>query len=243
MTRLAPAHALDIPAASLRLSLLGDWRLESGGVPVSLLHRDRQLIALLALHGSRQRSFVAGLLWPEVDEARARASLRQVIARIRRVIPTALAAVGDSLSLSSDVTSDVETVNEWCRRVYGPGVLQRREAIEALHVLGGPELLVGEFDDWVLVERDRLHRTRLLALEILALRLSELDEVPYAVAACELAAGLDPLREAPVRALMSIHLRHGNRVDARHAYDSFRLRLQTDLAEDPSPELMALLDA
>ncbi len=231
MTRLSPAHALDLPGTSLHLSLLGDWRLESGGIPVSLLHRDRQLIALLALHGSRQRSFVAGLLWPEVDEARARASLRQVIARIRRVIPTALAAVGDSLSLSSDVTSDVDTVNEWCRRVCGPGVLQRREAIEALHVLGGPELLVGEFDDWVLVERDRLHRNRLLALEILALRLSELDEVPYAVAACELAAGLDPL------------LRHGNRVDARHAYDSFRLRLQTDLAEDPSPELMALLDA
>jgi DNA-binding SARP family transcriptional activator len=208
-----------------------------------LLHKDRQLIALLALHGSRQRSYAAGVLWPDVDEGRARASLRQVIARIRRQIPEALVAVGDSLSLRSEVTTDVSTLDAWCLRVHDSGPLRRSDAIEALLVLSGPDLLVGEFDDWVLLERDRLQRNRLLALEVLALRLSELDEVPYAVAACELAAGLDPLREAPVRALMNIHLKHGNRVDARHAYDSFRLRLQSDLAEDPSPDLVALLKA
>lgn len=242
MTRLTQAHAIRLPAASLRLALLGDWRFERDGVPVSLLHRDRQLVALLALHGSRQRSFVAGVLWPEVDEARARASLRQVIARVRRQLPQALVAVGDSIALSTEVDVDVDEVREWCRRVSGTP-LDRHDAIEALYVLSGPELLVGEFDDWVLAERERLQRSRLLALEVLALRLSELDEVPYAVAACEMATGLDPLREAPVRALMSIHLKHGNRVDARHAYDSFRLRLQSDLAEDPSPSLMALLEA
>jgi DNA-binding SARP family transcriptional activator len=241
MTRHAHAHA--IPAAALRLSLLGDWRLERDGVPVSLLHKDRQLIALLALHGSRQRSYVAGVLWPDVDEGRARASLRQVIARIRRQIPEGLVAVGDSLSLSPDVASDVETLNDWCRRVHGIGTLRRSDAIEALQVLSGPDLLVGEFDDWVLLERDRLQRGRLLALEVLAFRLSELGEVPYAVAACELATGIDPFREAPVRALMNIHLKHGNRVDARHAYDSFRLRLRSDLAEDPSPGLVAMLNA
>jgi DNA-binding SARP family transcriptional activator len=222
---------------------LGDWRLERDHVPVSLLHKDRQLIALLALHGSRQRSYVAGVLWPDVDEGRARASLRQVIARIRRQTPGALDAVGDSLSLGTHVTSDVATLNEWCRRVHEIGPLTRSDAIEALLVLSGPDLLVGEFDDWVLLERDRLQRNRLLALEVLALRLSELDEIPYAVAACELATGLDPLREAPVRALMNLHLKHGNRVDARHAYDSFRLRLQSDLDEDPSPGLVALLKA
>src|SRR5690606_29016053 len=135
-----------------------------------------------------------------------------------RQIPEALVAVGDSLSLSNEMTIDVSTLNAWCLRVHGIGPLRRSDAIEALLVLSGPDLLVGEFDDWVLLERDRLQRNRLLALEVLALRLSELDEVPYAVAACELAAGLDPLREAPVRALMNIHLKHGNRVDARHAY-------------------------
>lgn len=232
-----------LPKHRLRLSLLGDWRLERDHIPISLLHKDRQLVALLALQGSRQRSYVAGVLWPDVAEARARASLRQVIARIRREAPEALVAVGDSLSLSADVSTDVETVNEWCQRVHLPGTLRSSDAIEALQALSGPELLVGEFDDWVLAERERLQRNRILALEVLALRLSDLGEQPYAVAACEIAAGIDPLRETPVRVLMNIHLKHGNRVDARHAYDSFRLRLQSDLAEDPSPELVALLDA
>lgn len=208
-----------------------------------MLHKDRQLIALLALQGSRQRSYVAGVLWPEVSEARARASLRQVIARIRREVPEVLVAVGDSLSLSPGLLVDVEAVGEWCRRICGPGELRRSDAIEALQTLSGPDLLVGEFEDWVLLERERLQRNRILALEVLALRLSDLGELPYAVAACEIAAGIDPLRETPVRVLMGIHLKHGNRVDARHAYDSFRLRLQSDLAEDPSPELVALLEA
>jgi DNA-binding SARP family transcriptional activator len=237
----APPRTL--PKQRLRLSLLGDWRLERNGLPIPLLHKDRQLMALLALQGSRQRSYVAGVLWPDVAEARARASLRQVIARIRREVPEALVAIGDSLSLEGTLSTDVATVNEWCRRVHGLDTLHRGDAIEALQTLSGPELLVGEFDDWVLLERERLQRNRILALEVLALLLSDLGELPYAVAACEIAAGIDPLRETPVRVLMSIHLKHGNRVDARHAYDSFRLRLQSDLDEDPSPGLGALLDA
>jgi DNA-binding SARP family transcriptional activator len=244
MTQLVQPNAVARRAGSLRLSLLGDWRLERDGTPISLLHRERQLIALLALHGSRQRSYVAGLFWPEVDEARARASLRQVLAGIRRQVPEAVVVVGDSLSLAPGIRTDVDKVRDWCRRVHASGSsLRARDAVEALQVLGGPELLIGEFDDWVLVERERIQRNRLLALEMLSRRLSDLNEVPYAVAACEYAADLEPLREGPVRMLVHIHLKHGNRVDAQHAYESFKRRLRAYLDADPSPELTALLQA
>lgn len=227
---------------SLHLALLGDWRLERDGVPISLLHKERQLIALLALQGSRQRSYVAGLFWPEVHEARARASLRQVLAGIRRQVPGVVVVVADSLSLDPAVRTDIDLVNDWCHRVIAGGsTLRTREAVEALQVLSGRELLVGEFDDWVLSERERIQRNRLLALEVLGRRLSDLGEVSYAVAACEFAADLEPLREGPVRLLMHVHLKHGNRVDAQHAYESFRRRLRSYLDADPSPELTQLL--
>lgn len=244
MAQLAQPKTLRAQESRLRLCLLGDWRLEKDGTPISLLHKERQLIALLALQGSRQRSYIAGLFWQEVDEARARGSLRQVIAGVRRAMPEALVATGDSLSLNPAIRTDVDTVREWCRRVHAPGsTFRSKDAAEALAALGGPELLVGEFDDWVLVERERLQRNRLLALEMLGRRLSDLNEVPYAVAACEYAADLEPLREGPVRTLMHIHLKHGNRVDAQHAFDSFSRRLRSYLDADPSPELAALLQA
>ncbi|GAB3081806.1 hypothetical protein GCM10027053_53390 [Intrasporangium mesophilum] len=205
-----------------------------------MLHRERLLLAYLAVHGSRHRCHVAGVLWPEVDEHNARSSLRQSLHAVRRLAPGLIDSDGDSLVLSDDLESDVDVVREWCDRLERGDVVSPGSAVDGLRVLDGPELLLGEFDDWVLVERERIQRAQTRALEMLAGRLA--DAAPlHAIAACEVAARIEPLGEGPATTLVSLHLAIGNRVDAVRAYHAFRDRLWDELRLEPSPKMTALL--
>jgi len=244
-TMVAPLNPPTDPVLTWRLQLLGDWRLDRDGAPIRLLRRERQLIALLALQGPRPRGYIGGTLWPDVTEAKARASLRQAVSGIRHRLPDTPLIGTESLSLAAEVQVDVLVLRRWCDKITGGSTrLTARQGVEALQALAGPELLLGDFDDWVLVERERLQRERLLALEVLASELSEPGEsgqMRYAIAACQAAADIEPLRETPARTLMALHLAMGNRVDALRTYESFCKRLREELGADPSPQMTALL--
>jgi DNA-binding SARP family transcriptional activator len=223
-----------------RLRLLGDWQLLDGSAPVRMLRRERLLIAYLALQGSRHRCHVAGVLWPEVDERNARSSLRQSLHAVRRAAPGLVESDGDSLILSADLASDVDGLREWCDLLERPDPVSGSYAAEGLRVLDGPELMLGEFDDWVLYERERIQRAQTRALEMLARRVAEAAPL-HAIAACEVAARIEPLGEGPATTLVSLHLAIGNRVDAVRAYHAFKARLWDEMRLEPSPKMTALL--
>jgi DNA-binding SARP family transcriptional activator len=211
-----------------------------GSTPVRMLHRERLLVAFLALHGSRHRCHVAGVLWPEVDERNARSSLRQSLHAVRQVAPGLIDSETDSLALSISIETDVDEVRMWCDLLERGEPVPPACAVEALRVLEGPELMLGVFDDWVLAERERIQRARTRALEMLAGRLA--DAAPlHAIAACEVAARIEPLGEGPATTLVALHLAIGNRVDAMRAYHAFRERLWDEMRIEPSPKMTALL--
>lgn len=227
-----------VPRQTLRL--LGDWRLSHDDTAVRLQHRERLLIAFLALHGSAPRCHVAGVLWPDVGERNARSSLRQSLHSIRCVDSGLVQSDGDSLALSEQVECDVDEVVACCALIDQGEPVAEHVALEWLRVLERPELMLGEFDDWVLAERERLHRARTRALETLARHLATAAPM-HAIAACEMAARIEPLGEGPVTALVALHLAIGNRVDAVRTYHAFRDRLWTELRLEPSPRMTALL--
>jgi DNA-binding SARP family transcriptional activator len=205
-----------------------------------MLRRERLLIAFLALQGSRHRCHVAGVLWPEVDEHNARSSLRQSLHAVRRLAPGLVESDGDSLVLSPDLTSDIDDLRDWCDLLERGDPISAGCATEGLRILDGPELMLGEFDDWVLLERERMQRAQTRALEMLARRLA--DAAPlHAIAACEVAARIEPLGEGPATTLVSLHLAIGNRVDAVRAYHAFKTRLWDEMHLEPSPKMTALL--
>src|SRR5262245_36012309 len=85
---------------SLELRLFGPIAVEVGGRPLPHL-RSRKglwLLALLALREGRnvERDWIAGTLWPECDERRGRASLRQTLHDLR------IALGNESYRLTSD---------------------------------------------------------------------------------------------------------------------------------------------
>src|SRR5688500_8939372 len=79
------------------LVTLGDLRLDGAGAPALAHHRkELVLLAYLARRGGPvSRDELAELLWGASGEPRARQSLRQALASIRRALPGALDTTGD----------------------------------------------------------------------------------------------------------------------------------------------------
>src|SRR3954454_14361835 len=79
--QLAGALDLGVPMVGggfchFQLSLFQSWKLCRDSCVMHVAARQQRLITALAIHGTRPRSYLAGLLWPESGEARALESLR-----------------------------------------------------------------------------------------------------------------------------------------------------------------------
>src|ERR687896_230808 len=76
------------PDPLLRLHLLGPPRVEVDGVPIEVDTRKAiALLAYLAVTGRPQsRDHIAGLLWPEYGQERARAALRRTLSALRTAL-------------------------------------------------------------------------------------------------------------------------------------------------------------
>jgi DNA-binding SARP family transcriptional activator len=105
------------------------------------------------------------------------------------------------------------------------------------------DLLPGWYDDWVLMERERLRQRILHALEELSRKLACAGRFPEAVEAAVLAIGAEPLRESAQRALIEAHVAEGNLSEARRILQEYRDLLRRELGVNPSYALQAVVDA
>jgi DNA-binding SARP family transcriptional activator len=121
----------------------------------------------------------------------------------------------------------------------GPGHGRGGIASVDLGLPGG--LLPGWYDEWVLVERERLCQLRMHALEAWAGKLAAARRYGEAIQAACAAMGVQPLRESAHRALVRIHLAQGNVAEAVRAYESFRALLAADLGVEPTGQMDALV--
>lgn len=223
----------------IRLRLLDGFRIEQGGRALSVPPSTRRVVAFLGVHGRASRTEIAGTLWPEVLDSRAQASLRTSLWRLRRLTDRPLVVGRETLSLTTAVDVDAQSLIATTRRVLddGDGPAGPSPA-PALAVMG--ELLPGWYDDWVLFERERLRQLQLHALERIAGRLTAERRYVDAIEAALAAVRLEPLRESATRALISAHLAEHNVVEAVRRYESFRESLVSELGVQPSPELERL---
>ncbi|WP_448628520.1 AfsR/SARP family transcriptional regulator [Geodermatophilus sp. URMC 64] len=217
-----------------QVGLLGGFRLDLAGTTVRDLPRGAQrLVAYLGLASSPARAAVAGQLWPEVPEGQAHGSLRTALWRLHRVAPDLVDSSGGALTLGRDVRVDVRETGRWARLVLDPrgGVPEQVPGDEELRC----ELLPGWYDDWVLLERERLRQLRLYALEALAGKLARAGRRGEAVEVAHAAIRMEPLRETAHRTLVGIHRAEGNLAEALRAYTAFREMLDREMGASPSP--------
>lgn len=105
-------------------------------------------------------------------------------------------------------------------------------------------LLPGWYDDWVVLERERLGQLQVGALEALSARLCGDGAHGQAVSAGLAAAACEPLRESAHCAVIHAHARAGNLADASRQYQLYRGLLERAGGLAPSPvvdELVKML--
>ncbi|MDV3222035.1 BTAD domain-containing putative transcriptional regulator [Intrasporangium sp.] len=235
------------------IRLLGHWRLDLDGKRAEVGSREQRVTALLGLRGSQPRAAVAGTLWPDSTDVRARANLRTSLHRLRDLDPGLVRAGRASVALGPQVLVDVwplldrlEQVErlpgfEGCHDLDGAVPRDPLDLHACLATLAGPDLLPGWYDDWVLFERERLHHRRIRALEKIAALLLERGDTAMATCFAEEAVALEPLLESAVALVMRAGLDAGNTSAAIHAFQKYRARLDAELGIPPSRELVELL--
>jgi DNA-binding SARP family transcriptional activator len=237
-------------SAPTRVTLLDGFGLELPGRALRSATEDlpravQRLLAHLSLSTRTTRTATAGHLWPDVPEDHAHGSLRSALWRLNKAAPGLVEASGTCLQLATDVRVDVRDLSDWARRVVGPAGGSRDTALPDVALpdtalLG--DLLPGWYDDWVLLERERLRQLRLQALEAVAVRLTSLGRHGEALQAAHAAVRAEPLRESAHRLVVRIHLAEGNVAEAVRAYEHFRTMLEDELGVSPTELMTRLLE-
>ena len=146
----------------LQIRLLGQFDVRSAGKRIEIPSRAGQsLLAYLLLNAGtpQRRERLAGLLWPDTSDENARHNLRTELWRIRKALGSRDDADNDYL-LSEELTITFNPeaqywldVNQLQRPASTDGSLD--DLIGQLTLYQG-ELLPGFYDDWVVLERERL---------------------------------------------------------------------------------------
>jgi DNA-binding SARP family transcriptional activator len=228
--------------AAARLTLLDGFVLETPNSPADgeeLPHAVQRLVALLCLSVRLPRATVAGRLWPEVPEEQAHGSLRSALWRLHKQVPHLVEVTGHSLAVADGVQVDVRELDRWSRRLRNPQCGE--DELEVPDVVLRGELLPGWYDDWVLVDRERLRQLRMHALECAAERLMAIGRYAEALEAAYAAVRCEPLRESSHRAVVRTHLAEGNLAEAFRAFRSYQTMLADELGVAPSEHMARLL--
>ena len=231
-------------AQAPRVALLDGFTLEvhgDGGVTAldELPRGAQRLIAHLGLCGRPGRGAIAGQLWPDVPEDHAQGSLRSALWRVQKAVPGLVDVSGGALALAAGVRVDVREFTDWARRVLDPTAPVGSGTAPDVALRG--ELLPGWYDDWVLLERERLRQLRMHALEALADKLAAAGRYGEAVQAAYAAVRTEPLRESAHRAVVRVHLAEGNVAEAVRAYAAFRDLLRSELGVAPTAQMTELI--
>jgi DNA-binding SARP family transcriptional activator len=208
------------------------WDIPEGG---------KRLLVLVALRRRRvERRHAAGLLWPIGSDERAAGNLRSALWRLRGAGIDLLAVDRCSLRLHDDVAVDVEATSEWALRLTA-GTARPEDLTLRPSWSDALDLLPGWYDDWALVERERLRQRVLHAMEALCGRLVEAGRFGEAVEVAMAAVAVDPLRESAQRALLLAHRAEGNTVEGARCLRSYRELLRRELGVEPPAALAALV--
>jgi DNA-binding SARP family transcriptional activator/Tol biopolymer transport system component len=219
---------------------LGEDRLGAVSQPKRLA-----LLAYLAAAdkgGFHRRDTLVALLWPDLDQERARAALRKALHYLRSSLgPEVVVTRGDEevrLEPSALWCDAREFAELAARREYGGALdLYAGEFLSGLHVSGAPE-----FERWVDQERQRYRSTARDCAIALVHVARQMGSPADAVASARRAVDIVPLEELANRQLVERLAELGDVPAAVAAFDRYAARLAEDLELQPSEDFRGLID-
>lgn len=223
----------------LEIRFLGQMALHVDGRPVELASRPAQtLLAYLVLYAPRRqpRERLAGLLWPDADDASARQGLRNALWKLR-------AAVGDAY-LVSDKSSIgfAETAQWWCDATALLAVEDSATDETLARTLDSyaGELLPGFYDEWIDLERERVSAAFERKIAALVARHEAAGRWREALDWSERWLARAGTVEPAYRTIMRAHAALGDRAGVGAAYRRCVAAIEEDLGLSPSEATVGL---
>ena len=192
----------------------------------------RALIAVLALAppAGWPREELTNLLWGERDGEQARASLRQALAELRRIVGSSCLLADREVAVLEPLAVSVDVVE--FTRLAKAGEINQAATLYQGELLEGVNLPGGAFADWLLVERTRF---RDMAIGVFG-RLLATQSGEVAISTAQRLLKIDSLHEDAHRRLMELYTGQGNRALALRQYQICRDSLQRELGVKPDAE-------
>lgn len=226
------------------LRLLGRFeaRLKSGAAVELKTRKGELLLTYLALSPGKTfpRDRLATLLWSDRSEEQARHSLRQTLTVVRNEFngggsPPFLTE-GDRVGLNAEAfdvdamaferlvaSGDAEELAQGC-------ALYRGDLLEDVSVRDEG------YEEWLLVERQRLHGAALRALGRLLRHQEQSQAADRIAGTAQRLLQLEPANEQAHRALMRLYAEQGQREAALRQYRECRAALKRELNAEPGKE-------
>ncbi|MFN2211146.1 MAG: AfsR/SARP family transcriptional regulator [Candidatus Promineifilaceae bacterium] len=250
----------------LNITLLGPAAITLDNTAVSDIKTTKALalLAYLVLEPDRphRREALAGLFWPESTENAARASLRQAFSNLRKVLEPAetgdtplFISSRESVQLNPQASLNLDVAGFNQRLAFTQTHNHRRidtcaiciEKLSQAAALYQGDLLSGislpdspQFENWLRLRREALHRQVMQALTVLAkaaLRTTDYETtLQLAIRQLE----LEPWRESAHRQAMRAYAYSGRRAAALAHYEQARQILADELAIEPEDETAEL---
>ena len=218
----------------------------------------RALLAFLACEHGRpyRRDELCGLLWPEDDQTRARQSLSQALYSLRQSFLRAGAE--STYILANRVEVQLDPAPSWqvdtgsfqqlIRAGFDATDAQERIALlkEAMNHYAGPFLAgfalpdSSAWDEWVLLQRERLHRLAADALRSLVHDYGEQGDLAGALHWARRQVEIDPWQEEGHREVMRLLAGLGRRSEALAQFENCQRTLRQELDVEPTAQTWML---
>lgn len=234
----------------ITIRLFGKFEIcDADGHPITVPGPKTQgLLAFLAMTTELppRRDRLISLFWGDRFSEQARQSLRQAIAKLRRILPSdgpdLFIVDQDRIGLNPRAV-DVD-FDRFCRL---SGSDTADEVFEAVSVLRGPLLdgLFGQqpaFEDWIASERQRLNELAAKVLERASAAAMARGDVETALAHAKHLIQIDPWSDAAQIVLLRLLAQTGNRARAIQAFNTYQDALRAELGISAGRDLLDLVE-
>jgi DNA-binding SARP family transcriptional activator len=216
-------------------------RLDGGRFSLATPRKSLQVLAYLWLHREApvSREYLAFLLYPDDEEAAARAKLRATLSDLPKILPQPAdryVSIGtDKIAWNpeADVWLDVDAFVE--------ASSDRGRLGEAINLYRG-DLLPEVYDEWLDAIRERLRNAYLRCLTERVSEARSNANLALAIETARKVLAVDPWREDMVRRIIAMRYESGDRAGALSEYAAFAKRLRAEMDAEPMAETAAVAE-
>jgi DNA-binding SARP family transcriptional activator/predicted ATPase len=245
-------------APILDIVLFGQLDISVGGSSLTsqLPKKAAALVAYLALSGrAHTRQALSDLLWGESSEVNARLSLRAALCALRKWLAPYLVITRQTIAFNTDCDHQVDVLT-FIRATASDmplGVVREPTgSAQMAELRAAVELYQGElmanwpvngapaYEEWLMMERQRLQELALRALYSLSSQYARLGAYDEAIAMVHRLLTLEPWQEEAHRQMMELLVLRGRRTEALMQYKACRRTLMLELGVEPTVETQRL---